>query len=213
MASRRERREPGRAERPGGWIDPEVAPASGGHLAPDPAGVDPLPEGLDPPEPGLGQDPPLTEPLPRPLGGTPAGGGGIGEPQVPPASRRRPVRRRVAVRRVKRTVKHVDPMSVLKLSAFFYAIFLVVWLIFVAILFSILDSLGTFDLVRSTSRVLFDARVTVDLWFVERWALIVGFIIAVVGSLANTVIAFLYNVAADTIGGVEMTFVERDASP
>jgi hypothetical protein len=31
-----------------------------------------------------------------------------------------------------------------------------------------------------------------------------------VGALANTFLAFLYNFGADTVGGVEVTFVERD---
>jgi hypothetical protein len=32
----------------------------------------------------------------------------------------------------------------------------------------------------------------------------------VVGSIVNVFLAFLYNVGSDLVGGVEMTFVERD---
>jgi hypothetical protein len=35
-------------------------------------------------------------------------------------------------------------------------------------------------------------------------------ILWLLGSLTNLVISFLYNVGADAIGGIEMTFVERD---
>jgi hypothetical protein len=36
-------------------------------------------------------------------------------------------------------------------------------------------------------------------------------LVALVGALVNMALAFLYNVAADMIGGIEMTYVERDA--
>lgn len=102
-------------------------------------------------------------------------------------------------------------MSVLKLSLFFYGCFLVVWLILVAILYSILNSVGLFDLIESISEgfvLKWDSQIT--LMFVEKWAFLIGLTMVVVGALINTFLAFLYNVAADTVGGVEMTFVERD---
>ena len=123
----------------------------------------------------------------------------------------RPRRQRVPVRRVKRTLRHIDPLSVFKLSLFFYAIGVVVWLIFVAILYSVVNSTGIFDAIESFSRGLaLGWRVEIDLWFVEKWALLIGVIMWLIGALTNLLISFLYNVGADTIGGVEMTFVERD---
>jgi len=120
-------------------------------------------------------------------------------------------RRRVAVRRVKRTLRHVDPVSVFKLSLFFYGIGLIGWLIFVAILYAVVASTGIFDSIEDVSRGLaLGWQLQIDLWFVERWALLVGAIFWIILSLANLLIAFLYNVGADAIGGVEMTFVERD---
>ena len=120
-------------------------------------------------------------------------------------------RQRVPVRRVKRTLRHIDPLSVFKLSLFFYAIGVVVWLIFVAILYSVVNSTGIFDAIESFSRGLaLGWRVEIDLWFVEKWALLIGVIFWLLGALTNLLISFLYNVGADMIGGVEMTFVERD---
>jgi hypothetical protein len=102
-------------------------------------------------------------------------------------------------------------VSVFKLSLFFYAIGMVVWLIFVAILYSVVNSTGIFDAIESFSRGLaLGWRVEIDLWFVEKWALLIGVIFWLVGALTNLLISFLYNVGADTIGGIEMTFVERD---
>lgn len=98
------------------------------------------------------------------------------------------------------------------MSLFFYAIGVVVWLFFVAILYSVVNSTGIFDAIESFSRGLaLGWRVEIDLWFVEKWALLIGVIFWLIGSLTNLLISFLYNVGADAIGGVEMTFVERDS--
>ena len=48
-------------------------------------------------------------------------------------------------REVKRTIKHIHPFSVLKVSLFLYSVFLVVWLIFVAVVYSFVDSAGLFE--------------------------------------------------------------------
>jgi hypothetical protein len=45
---------------------------------------------------------------------------------------------------------------------------------------------------------------------VEKWAFLVGITFALITTLVNVFLAFLYNVAADLIGGLELTFVERD---
>ena len=122
-------------------------------------------------------------------------------------------RRRPATRRVKRTLRHVDPVSIFKLSLFFYGIGVIVWLVFVAILYSAINSTGIFDSIEDVSRGLaLGWRVEIDLWFVEKWALLIGVVFWVLGSLANLVISFLYNVGADAIGGIEMTFVEKDTN-
>ncbi|MBW3594759.1 MAG: DUF3566 domain-containing protein [Actinobacteria bacterium] len=115
------------------------------------------------------------------------------------------------MRRVRRTLRHVDPVSVFKLSLFFYAIGLIVWLVFVAILYSMVEATGVFDSIEDVSRGLaLGWRVEIDLWFVEKWALLIGLIFWILLSLTNLVISFLYNIGADTIGGIKMTFVEKD---
>jgi hypothetical protein len=118
------------------------------------------------------------------------------------------------VRRVKRTLHHVDPLSILKISMFFYACFLVVWLVFVALVYLLLDSVGLFgeieNILGPDGFVASQTQVEITLFTIERWAFLLGLTFLVIGSLANVFIAFLYNVAADKVGGVEMTFVERD---
>lgn len=216
-----------RDEGSGRWrAEPEVASATGGHLTPEqPATGSGLFEVLDEPLPSekarpgeIPEKSPKTRQSPRrrepaetqamPPATTDAGDDFVA---ARPSGARRNVRRRPALRRVKRMVRHVDPFSVLKLSLFFYACFLVLWLIFVAVVYSVLNSMGLFDAVEKFGRglVLWD-EVNITLGFVERWALLVGFVFGVVASLINVVLAVLYNVGADLFGGLELTFVERD---
>ena len=123
----------------------------------------------------------------------------------------RPVRPRPGIRRVRRTIKHIDPISVLKISAFFYAIFFVVWLFLAAILYWLVQGTGLLDAVAETSDLFADQRIEVTLGVVERWAFVIGLVLVVVGCIVNTVVAFLYNVASDLFGGIQVTFAERDS--
>jgi hypothetical protein len=95
---------------------------------------------------------------------------------------------------------------------FFYACFVVLWLLFVAVLYVVLNSMGLFDAIENVlgpnGFVLSEFDIT--LFAVERWALLLGVTFLVIGSIANVFIAFLYNMAADRMGGVEMTFAERE---
>jgi hypothetical protein len=127
-------------------------------------------------------------------------------------SRRR--RFRPAARRVKRTLRHVDPITVLKLSLIFYACLIVVGLVFVAIVYSWLDGIGLFkaieDIARGSEFLNKGESLGVTLWVVERWTFLIGLALGLVATLANVFLALLYNVAADLVGGLGMTFVERD---
>jgi Transmembrane domain of unknown function (DUF3566) len=200
-----------REEKPSSWrSDPDATPASGGHIAPDITATGspydpldaPLPSELERMERQRAERAERTEVIPHAQP--------VGAPPVAPVRRGRPV-----ARRVKRTLRHVDPLSVLKISLFFYACALVVWMIFVAILFSIVNGMGLFDSIEEFGREMAIQgwkNLNIDLFYVEKWAFLVGFTFFVVGSILNTFLAFLYNVGADLIGGVDMTFVERDLS-
>ena len=133
-----------------------------------------------------------------------------GTPVREPTDPRR--RYRPSVRRVRRTLRHIDPVSVLKLSFIYYGCFLVVWLVVVAVLYWLLESAGLFRTIENFQEgFVFEESFEFSLLFVEKWALLIGATLAVVGALVNMLLAVLYNVASDVVGGVEMTFVERDA--
>jgi transmembrane protein DUF3566 len=205
-----------RDERPARWrAEPEAASASGGHLTPDvdAAGplLDPLTDPLPPVEPG----PSITPARARARFDQRVSLGQATDPaeEFPLEPQRRPRRKvRSAARRVKRTIKRVDPLSVLKLSLFYYACFLVLWLGFVAIMYWIVQSMGLFDVIESVSEgfALEWGKINISLWLVERWAFLIGLALVVLGSIINAFLAFLYNVGSDLVGGVDVTFVERD---
>jgi hypothetical protein len=122
-------------------------------------------------------------------------------------------RRRIVVRRVRRELKRVDPLSVLRISLFFYGFFMVVWLIAWAIIYQIAASAGLFASLHKLGNLAvlpWLANLDVTLLTVEKWAFLSGLLIAFLGSLFNALLAFLYNVGSEMVGGAGMTFVEKD---
>ncbi|HEX2295707.1 MAG TPA: DUF3566 domain-containing protein [Actinomycetota bacterium] len=202
-----------REERDRGWhANPEAATASGGHLTPEAVPADPWADPLNAPLPSelermgsvasrsrTDMFPPSEQTLREER-----------DQRPPPASRTR--RRRVPVRRVKRQLKHIDPLTVLKLSGFYWAVFMIVWLVLVAILYSIVEAAGFFNMLEEVNDgfALGWGKLDITLGLVEKWAFLIGITFALVTTLVNVFLAFLYNVAADLIGGLELTFVERD---
>ena len=99
------------------------------------------------------------------------------------------------------------------MSLFFYSVFLAVWLIVVAVLFTLIESTGVFTTIEELGR-LFTVRqaqdLNISLGLVEKWAFFIGLAMVAIASIVNMVLALLYNLGSDIVGGVEMTFVERD---
>jgi hypothetical protein len=153
---------------------------------------------------------PAERPQPEPIPAEPREQVPYGAPK---SVRRRRRARPGGIRRVRRRIKHIDPISVLKVSLLFYAFFLIIWLIVVALAYRTLDGMGLFDQLQSLGEdlVLPSLRNEITLGQVERWALVVGILGVVVGSFVNAFLAFLYNLISDFIGGIEVTFQEREA--
>lgn len=214
---------PPKEERPRNWrAQPEATSASGGHLSPGMDATGPLFDPLFDPLPPDGETPARARKTqfdagsataPARIRAEPGESGPV--PAVEPTRRGRAARKpvRPTVRRVKRTVKRVDPFSVLKLSLFYYTCFLIVWAGVVAIIYWIVQSVGLFDAIEEIgSGLAFDwGEIDISLWLVERWALLIGGGLVIVGALINTFLAVLYNLASDLVGGLEVTFVERDS--
>lgn len=198
-------------DRPREWgSEAESSAASGGHVTPDAgrgtSAFGPL-EGPLPSEVDGRRDASKTESGSSTRSRTSASA--RGDEVTRSSSRARS--RRAPARRVKRRLRHIDPLSVLKISLIFYVIFLVFWLLGVALFYSFLESLGLFEAAESLGRslVLWE-EVDISLGLVERWAFLIGLTLVVVGAIINMLLAFLYNVISDLVGGIDMTFVERE---
>ena len=206
--------------------DPETT-TSGGHLASNSGGSGPLFDALDAPLPSEVESERRVQRRQEEAAAAATIGATeiLAQRRTPAPRRRSPARsrraaaatarqtRRVGARRVKRSIKHVQPISVLKVSLLMYSVFLVLWLIFVAVVFSFVDSAGLFEFLEDfggpRGMVLWD-EVDISLGLVERWAFFIGLGMVVIGSLVNLFLAFLYNLISDIVGGVELTFQERD---
>ena len=177
------------------WRNPEVSSASGGHAASEVRPTSWLDEQRAQVRSTQGL---ATQTEPRPTTTS-------GDDQ----SRRR----RIVVRRVRREIRRIDPVSVLKLSLFFYGVFMIVWLFVWAVIYQIASSAGLFDSIHKFGRLAVIpslANLDVSLLAVEKWAFLFGLLITLFGSLLNALVAFIYNVGSEMVGGVGVTFLEKD---
>jgi hypothetical protein len=139
------------------------------------------------------------------------------EPPVPasprePGPRRRP---RPVPRRTRVVVRKVQPWSVLKFSLLFYFCLMLVVMFALMIVYWIMGLTGVLD---SLGRILQNAGFGPQpgkgtfrfdgVWMFERLFLI-GAIGVVVWSLVNLLVAVLYNLVSDVVGGVSITLTEK----
>lgn len=126
---------------------------------------------------------------------------------------RRPARDVSGPGRARVVVRRVDPWSVLKFSLLFYFCLMLVGMAALMILYWALGVIGVIDSVeRLLTEVGFGSRqagfrVNGE-WLFAR-ALVVGLIGVVVWSLVNMLVALLYNLISDIVGGIEVTLAER----
>jgi hypothetical protein len=107
-------------------------------------------------------------------------------------------------------VRKVGPWSVLKMSFFFYLCVLAVFLGAFVILYGLLGAIGALDSLQRLIRDLF-ADQSFEIhgdWLFSR-ALLVGLAMVGLWTLINVFVAFLYNLLADIVGGVEVTLSEH----
>ncbi len=111
-------------------------------------------------------------------------------------------------RKIRVTVKHVGPWSVLKFSLIFYACLSVVIIFGTFILVSVLRAVGILgSLEEFIGGFLTGFRFDMALLF--RVMVLIGFITSVVGSAFTVCVALLYNLISDLVGGIDLTLTER----
>jgi Transmembrane domain of unknown function (DUF3566) len=161
-------------------------------------------------------------PTDRPGGaGSSSGGAAVGAARVTEAVRAA----RTAVssaasrgaRRARLNLKRIDPWSVMKFSFAVSVVLFIVVIVATAVLYLALDAMGVWDSVNTTLGELINAggnsrgtpfRVTA--WGIIGTSMLIGAVNVVLFTALATLGAFIYNVCADLVGGVELTLAERD---
>ncbi len=128
------------------------------------------------------------------------------------ARRTTPGVRRPAPRRVRVVIRRINPWSVLKFSLLFYFCVMLVVLLGLVILYAILSSLGVIDVIENLWTELGGSdtgNFQIDGSYLLRMAFLIGLISTALWAALTVFLAFLYNLIADLVGGIEVTLSER----
>ena len=116
-----------------------------------------------------------------------------------------------AHRRVRRVIRHVDALTVFKVSGLFYGSLLIVWLVAGVVLWLAATVTGVMDNIDSFIAKLFALQsFHFSVTQVLRGSVLGGIVLVALGTGVNLVAAVLYNLIADVVGGVEITVLEED---
>ncbi|MGX6605461.1 DUF3566 domain-containing protein [Micromonosporaceae bacterium Da 78-11] len=123
-------------------------------------------------------------------------------------------------RRARLNLKRIDPWSVMKFSFAVSVVLFIVVVVATSVLYLALDAMGVWGSVNDSLKELVSAsggpegaassgfRITA--WGVIGTSMLIGAVNVVLFTALATLGAFIYNVCADLVGGVELTLAERD---
>lgn len=143
-------------------------------------------------------------------------GSGGGESQHVASPAPAPATKPRGPRRARLRLTRIDPWSVMKTSFLLAIAFGIVTVVAVAMIWNVLDSAGVFDSVNDSVRdvvddqstATFDVRDYVGTDRVVGFTMLVAAVDVVLLTAIATLGAFLYNMAAVLLGGVEVTLSE-----
>ena len=112
-------------------------------------------------------------------------------------------------------LKRLDPWSMLKLGLVLAVVLFFIWMVAIGVLYGALDGMGVWDRLNGTYADLVSGESPtgsplISAGRVFGFAAVIGAINSLLFAVAVTVGAFVYNVSADLVGGVEVTLSERD---
>ncbi|MBT0567732.1 DUF3566 domain-containing protein [Williamsia sp. CHRR-6] len=113
-------------------------------------------------------------------------------------------------------LRRIDPWSTFKISAVLAIALFLIWMIATGVLYVVLDGMGVWDSVNSSFRTVTSSDTTTTNSFevtaggVFGISALIGAVYVIVFTALTTVGAFIYNMSADLVGGVEVTLADRD---
>lgn len=120
-------------------------------------------------------------------------------------------------RRARLNLKRIDPWSVMKFSFAVSLVLFIVVVVATAVLYLALDAMGVFESVNNSLTDLLSATGGQEADSLEITAkgviltsVLLGLVNVVLFTALATLGAFVYNVCADLVGGIELTLAERD---
>jgi hypothetical protein len=134
-------------------------------------------------------------------------------PAAAPNTQARSVR---VPRRTSLQLQRLEPWSVLKLSLVLSVVGFLVWMVAVGVLYGVLAGMGVWDQINGTYSDLTSVnnpQANTELISGGRVfgaAMVIGLVNIVLMTALATVGSLVYNVAADLVGGVEVTLSEPD---
>jgi hypothetical protein len=145
----------------------------------------------------------------------------VGAPGAPgaPGPARKPPGTEAKARKAQLQVSRFEPLSVMKFSFVMSLVCFVVLLVAVTVLYMILSGLGVFDSISSTINNLtqdqnnkssFDASSWFSFSKVFGYTALIGGLNVLIITALSTVWSVIYNIAADFVGGVEVTLKEAE---
>jgi hypothetical protein len=116
-------------------------------------------------------------------------------------------------RRVRRVIRRVDTWTVLRFSVLFYISMLVVVMVAGILLWVAASAAGVVDNIEKFVKDLFvldSFHFRAGLIF--RSTLVGGLVLVLLGTGANVLMAVIYNLTSDVVGGIEVSVLEEDTS-
>jgi len=125
-------------------------------------------------------------------------------------------------RRARLNLKRIDPWSVMKFAFAVSVVLFIVVVVATSVLYLSLDAMGVWQEVNTSLQSLVNASGGTDAaaggtagfritaWGVIGTSMLIGAVNVVLFTALATLAAFIYNVCADLVGGVELTLAERD---
>ena len=119
-------------------------------------------------------------------------------------TRRRP-RRRVVPARTRATVRHLSIASVLRVSIIFWLVMLAAVVVASVLLWTFADAFGSLPSIEKSIQTLFSLKsFKLHPGQVAFYTFLGGLVVSMAGIFANVLLALIYNLIADVVGGVRV---------